>query len=91
MKQILKKKDIIVVLVILFSFTLTSEAAFERREDRQKKFRSSNNDTYNPNNEGTEVGRDVPVEDATPFLLTLGLIYGLSIFKRKEWMVKKVF
>ena len=84
MKQVLKKKGIVIVLVILFLFTLTTKAAFERREDRQSNSRSSNNDTYDPNDEGTEIGRNGPIEDSIPFLLALGLIYGVCVFKKKQ-------
>ena len=84
MKQILKNKSIIVALVILFSFTLTTEAAFERREDRLKSLEQRNNDAYNPNGEGIEVGQNGSIEDDIPLFWGLSLVYGVCVFKKRR-------
>ena len=84
MKQILKSKSIIAVSVILFSFIQSAEAVFERREDRLRNSDQSNNNTYDPNDTGAELGSDTPIGDNISLFLGLGLVYGLYVFKKKQ-------
>ena len=86
MKWFFKSKSFIAVSVILLAFIQDTEAAFERREDRLKIPKRISNDTYNPNDTGTEVGNDLPIEDNIPLFLGLAFVYGLSVFKKKKRM-----
>ena len=81
-------KRIIVILAILFSFTWNMDAAFEKRENRVSNNRATNNASQENGqqriNPPTDVPETGPVGDALPFLLGLGLIYGIYVFGKKK-------